>query len=79
MRSTLVLAILLFLPASARSEEWRTLFNGKDLTGWKANNDADSFKVVDGTIRVQSSASTSAHLFVVGEKSASSRSSRTSS
>ena len=69
MRWLLTLAVLLTLPGSAQAEEWRPLFNGHDLAGWRANNDPDSFKVVDGTIRIQSSASTSAHLFVVDEKS----------
>jgi len=69
MRFLLVVGVLSVLAGSASGEEWRALFNGRDLAGWRANNDPESFKVVEGTIRVQSSASTSAHLFVVNEKS----------
>lgn len=67
MRFVLLTALCL-LPASlVRGDEWRTLFNGKDLTGWRANNDPESFKVVDGVLRVQAAGKTSAHLFVVKE------------
>jgi hypothetical protein len=31
---------------------WSDLFNGKDLTGWKVNENPDSVKVVDGAIVV---------------------------
>jgi hypothetical protein len=50
------------------AEDWKPLFNGKDLSGWRANNDADSFTVKDGLLRVQASDKTSAHLFYVGER-----------
>src|SRR5690242_14693067 len=40
-----------FLAAAARAEEgWVSLFNGKDLTGWKANENADDWEVKDGAI-----------------------------
>ncbi len=45
---------------------WQVLFNGKDLSGWAANNDPDSFAVKDGLLRVRASGATSAHLFYVG-------------
>ncbi|WP_254506848.1 3-keto-disaccharide hydrolase [Anatilimnocola floriformis] len=57
--------MLLAMGLPCGAEEWRALFNGKDLTGWRANNDPESFKVVDGVLRVQASGKTSAHLFVV--------------
>ncbi len=53
--------------AACWAGEWESLFNGNDLAGWRANNDLDSFAVVDGTLRVQASGKTSAHLFYVGE------------
>src|SRR5262245_20732488 len=52
--------------ASVTAGDWLTLFNGKDLTGWRANVLPDSFKVVDGVIRVQAEEE-SAHLFYVGD------------
>src|SRR5689334_22197765 len=51
---------------AAPAEDWQSLFNGKDLTGWKANVYPDSFKVVDGTIRAQATKESS-HLFYVGD------------
>jgi len=43
---------------------WYSLFNGKDLTGWKASEDnPDTFKVVDGEIVVNGPR---CHLYYVG-------------
>ena len=39
------------LPATLRAAEWTSLFNGKDLTGWKVVHDAQ-FEVVDGNLRL---------------------------
>jgi len=47
-------------------EEWQTLFNGKDLTGWRANAMPEAFTVVDGAIRAHAPKE-SAHLFFVGD------------
>ncbi len=44
------------------------MFNQSDLSGWRANNDPESFTVVDGVLRVQASGNTSAHLFYVGAR-----------
>ena len=52
--------------ALADDSGWRPLFNGKDLTGWRANLQPESFKVVDGAIRVQAQGKFAAHLFFVG-------------
>lgn len=49
------------LPAA----EWQSLFNGKDLSGWRANVMAESFTVVNGAIRAKATKE-SAHLFYVG-------------
>ncbi|MEM8945423.1 MAG: DUF1080 domain-containing protein [Planctomycetota bacterium] len=45
------------------SEGWHELFNGKDLSGWKANENTDTFSVVDGKIVAKGERS---HLFYVG-------------
>jgi hypothetical protein len=49
------------------AEEWRTLFNGRDLTGWKANAYPDSWSVVDGAIKAHATKESS-HLFFVGDR-----------
>jgi len=52
---------------SHAADGWRTLFNGQDLTGWKANVYPDSWSVVDGVIRACATKESS-HLFFVGDK-----------
>lgn len=57
------LLFLVFLLSGSRSfaEEWRQLFNGKDLTGWTPKfrgekdgvNYADTFRVEDGILKVR--------------------------
>jgi len=64
VRLILLFCFLACTPAGA--EEWRELFNGRDLSGWKADYDPESFKVVDGTLRIQAAGEKSAHLFFVG-------------
>ncbi|WP_395751198.1 DUF1080 domain-containing protein [Prosthecobacter sp.] len=65
LRHLLLLALL--LPLSCRAaEEWQTLFNGKDLTGWRANVMPESFTVVDGAIRAHAT-KPSAHMFYAGD------------
>ena len=67
MRIAACLAALTLCPA-APADDWQPLFNGKNLDGWRANNDPDSFRVVDGVLRIQASGKTSAHLFYVGDR-----------
>lgn len=60
------LAVSLF---SARAEDakdgWLSLFNGKDLTGWKANaENPQAFSVQDGAIHIKGGRG---HIFYVGE------------
>ncbi len=62
------LCLCLTAPASA-DEGWQTLFNGKDLTGWRPNFYPDSWSVVNGAIRAHATKSSS-HLFYVGDKPA---------
>lgn len=69
MRGVLCLLGLVLALNVCRAEDWLPLFNGKDLTGWRANNDPASFAVKDGVLRVQAAGptpTTSAHLFYVG-------------
>lgn len=65
-RNLLPLLLLLAAPCFSRAEEWQTLFNGHDLTGWRANVMPESFSVVDGTIRAHAT-KPSAHLFYAGD------------
>ncbi len=36
--------------AESKPGEWISMFNGKDLTGWKANQSPESWKAIDGKI-----------------------------
>jgi hypothetical protein len=47
-------------------EPWQSLFNGRDLTGWRANVMPEAFKVVGGAIRANAPRPSS-HLFYVGD------------
>src|SRR5437879_1650585 len=38
------------LPLAAADDGWIPLFNGKDLTGWKVNENPATFSVQDGSI-----------------------------
>lgn len=58
-----LLALPLMLSAAEGKDGWISLFNGKDLDGWKANENPDTFKVVDGAIVVKGPR---AHLFYAG-------------
>lgn len=58
-------ALLVALPAQDKAEEaFVPLFNGKDLSGWKANESPETFKVEDGKIIANGNRS---HLFYVGD------------
>jgi hypothetical protein len=56
------------VPGTVAADDWQSLYNGKDLSGWRANYDPESFTVVDGAIRIQASGSRSAHLFFAGDR-----------
>jgi hypothetical protein len=62
------LVVVLAAVGPAPGDDWRPLFNGKDLTGWRANTDPGSFTVKDGVLRVQAAGKTSAHLFYAGDR-----------
>jgi len=46
----LTLLMFAFFSAKAQSGDWQQLFNGKDLAGWKANENPGSFKVENGLL-----------------------------
>ena len=50
-------------PKSAQSEKWIPLFDGKSLDGWKVGQNAETFSVDSGKIRVNGKV---AHLFYDG-------------
>jgi hypothetical protein len=59
------LALGLALTASAADKDgWISLFDGKSLAGWKANENPDTFKVENGELIVKGPR---AHLFYVGD------------
>jgi hypothetical protein len=66
-KAILSILCMLFTVTAGADEGWQSLFNGKDLTGWRANFYPDSWSVVDGTIRAHATAESS-HLFYVGDK-----------
>jgi hypothetical protein len=45
-----ILGFLLALPAIAAEAEWTTLFNGKNLDGWKRHSGTAEYRVEDGAI-----------------------------
>ncbi|PQO37765.1 DUF1080 domain-containing protein [Bremerella cremea] len=67
MRLFIFLILIVFCPWPAYADDWQPLFNGQDLTGWRANVDPKAFTVQDGILRVNASSQTRAHLFYVGQ------------
>ena len=63
----LLLTLTLGLAITANAAEkdgWISLFDGKSLAGWKANENPDTFSVADGELVVKGPR---AHLFYVGD------------
>jgi len=58
MVKKLTILILMALPLAAADGAWTALFNGKDLTGWKANENVTTFSVKDGAIVAHGPAAT---------------------
>jgi hypothetical protein len=72
MKRNLALVGALFVAQAVLATEagWRELFNGKDLTGWRANADPGAFVVVDGAIKAHAThPSNRGHLFFAGQRS----------
>lgn len=68
MRTALVVFVLAIFPHASYADDWQVLFNGKDLSGWRANLDPESFTVKDGVLRAQASGTNRSHLFYVGDR-----------
>ncbi|MFL0297310.1 3-keto-disaccharide hydrolase [Aquirufa novilacunae] len=60
MKNLLLLLLLLNFSAHA---QWVELLNGRDLTGWKASENPNSFQVKDGELRIEGPRG---HLFYEG-------------
>ncbi len=62
-----VAAAVTAAPAFATEPEgdWKTMFDGKSMAGWKANENPASWKVEDGTLVCHGERS---HLFYVGDE-----------
>jgi Domain of Unknown Function (DUF1080) len=60
----IVCLLLALIPAGAAESGWTELFNGKDLTGWKASENTETFTVKDGAIVAHGPRS---HCFYVGD------------
>lgn len=63
---SLLISFLLFVQCTKeqKTDEWMELFNGKDLSGWKAIENPASFSVRDGNIVANGKRS---HLYYVGD------------
>ncbi len=51
---------LLVVPTSIRADDWVTVFDGKTMAGWKANEKPESFSVENGELKMKGGM---AHLF----------------
>jgi hypothetical protein len=63
MKRSCFVLLLTLTPLMAAEEGFTPLFNGKDLTGWKASEHPDTFSVKDGAIVAHGPRS---HCFYVG-------------
>ena len=64
MKYFTMLFVIAVVPLFADDQGYTSLFNGKDLTGWKANENVETFSVKDGAIVSHGPRS---HCFYVGE------------
>ena len=64
MRHLALLALFALVPLQAADDGWVSLFNGKDLTGWKVNENPATFTVQNGDIVASGPRS---HLFYDGD------------
>jgi hypothetical protein len=64
MRLPIAFLLIALAPMSAAEQGWTSLFNGKDLTGWKPNENIETFSVKDGAIVAHGPRS---HCFYVGD------------
>ena len=64
MKKYAALLCLSLMPLFGAEKGFTSLFNGKDLTGWKVNENTDTFSVKDGAIVAHGPRS---HCFYVGD------------
>jgi hypothetical protein len=64
MKRPAIFVLIALHPLAAADDGWTSLFNGKDLTGWKPNENAATFSVKDGAIVAHGPRS---HCFYVGD------------
>ena len=64
MRTIATTLLLLAAPLMAAEKGWTSLFNGNDLTGWKVNENNETYSVRDGAIVAHGNRS---HCFYVGD------------
>ncbi len=60
----IILSVAVLVSCQKKEADWTELFNGKDLSGWTANENPESFKVEDGAIVANGPIS---HLFYTGD------------
>lgn len=60
----LLFSVLSLMSCQEKQDEWTELFNGKDLSGWSANENPGSFTVEDGVLIANGPIS---HLFYTGD------------
>ncbi len=63
IRSTLMTLLLAVAPLACAQDGWISLFNGKDMTGWKVGGAPDTFTLKDGALVANGPV---AHLFYDG-------------
>jgi hypothetical protein len=63
--ASLLFALCMSATVFAADAEWKVIFDGKSLDGWKVNENPDSFKLVDGAIVANGNRG---HLFYVGDE-----------
>jgi hypothetical protein len=64
MKKLVIFILIALHPLAAADGGWTSLFNGKDLTGWKANENIATFSVKDGAIVAHGPRS---HCFYAGD------------
>jgi len=64
MKTLACLLLVACTTLRAADKDWTSLFNGKDLTGWKVNENAETFSVKNGAIVAHGPRS---HCFYVGD------------
>jgi 3-keto-disaccharide hydrolase len=63
MKKLAILSLLALAQLGAAENGWTSLFNGKDFTGWKVNENTETFSIKDGAIVAHGERS---HCFYVG-------------